>query len=863
VSRPRGSYGDPCLVSRIFAILFVGVALIASGSASSGIGGVRAPRALSPSSGAADLAVPAFHWTATRGADHYEVALSADPSFSSPIAASGFTVGSISTRNTWATLTKLPPNGTYWWRVRAVGKIGAVSRWSASRSFRRAWTTKPRLLGPRNGSITPYPKTLLKLSWAPVPYAAKYRLELATDPGLGNLWSGAPVDTEATTFVPRAGLKTGTYYWAVTPLDAEGNSGARSHVSSFRFTWPSKTIASVSDLISDSEVVDPLFTWRAVPGAVRYEVEISPSQDFAPGSKVCCDEAMIGTSLSPTKVLKNNRYYWRVRAVDPDGNFGNWSQGASFTKTFDTVPPVTGASIRGLRVRDNWGTPTTATGSPIIVWDRVPGAAAYEVEVVPLAGVCNWTAAMNEHWLNITATTAWTPLGYTFRSQPYPARRTTSKDLPQLVAGRAYCARVRALTDVDAAGVDVFGDYTYLQPAFTFTGYATGAGFPGMAAGNYLAPQAGRIERGMPLFTWKAVPGATSYWVLIAKDPSFTNVVDYGFTRIPAYAPREDRKPMTYSDETTSYYWVVLPSPAPDGAFAPGNPLAQSPSKFEKRSVPPTALLPKQGARIPGAPMFRWTAAEGARRYRLQVSAERSFGTLIDDVVTASTSYTVTKIYQADVTLWWRVRAEDENLVGLTWSTPRSFRNLLPAPVLSRGNPTRGDDLPSWSWSAIRGAISYDLHVDKPDGRPEDLSGIRAAALTPILMTGTGVFHWKVRAVFAQSIGTVTGPYSKTMAFTRTISAPRGARAIRGGGGALLSWRPKPGAKTYQVQIAGSPDFNAAERITTSATSFAPLLNAFYFGASSRVRYWRVAAVDSMNNVGNFTRPGRFLAPKS
>jgi hypothetical protein len=275
------------------------------------------------------------------------------------------------------------------------------------------------------------------------------------------------------------------------------------------------------------------------------------------------------------------------------------------------------------------------------------------------------------------------------------------------------------------------------------------------------------------------------------------------------------------------------------------------------------ALLPKPAARIAGAPMFRWTPADGARRYRLQVSSERSFGTLIDDVTTASTSYTATKIYQADVTLWWRARAEDENLVGLTWSTPRSFRNLLPAPVPSRKNPTGGDELPTLVWSQVRGAISYDMYVDKPDGRPEELLGIRAAALTPVLMTGTGVFHWKVRAVFAQSVGTVTGPYSRTRAFTRTISAPRGARTIRAGGGALLTWRPKPGAKTYQVQIAGSPDFNAAERITTSATNYAPSFNAFYFGASSRVRYWRVAAVDSMNNVGNFTRPGRLLAPKS
>ena len=826
---------------------------------------MRAPQALSPVSGMTDLAVPALHWTPSRGADRYEVALSADPSFSSPIAASGYSVGSITTRNTWATLTKLPPNGTYWWRVRSIGKTGAVSAWSASRSFRRAWTAMPKPLTPRNGQAVPFPKTLLKLSWAPVPYAAKYRLELATDPALGNLWSGKAIDTEATSFVPRAGLKTGTYYWAVTPLDAEGNSGTRSRISTFRFTWPSKTRASMSDLVPAAEVIDPLFTWKPVAGAVRYEVEISPSQDFAPGSKVCCDQPMIGTSFSPTKVLKNNRYYWRVRAIDPDGNFGDWSKGAEFTKTFDTVPPVSGPSVRGFHVRDNWGTSTKVTGSPILVWDRVPGAAAYEVEVVwTVGGRCDWTAPINQHWLNITATTAWTPLGFTLRPLPYPARRNLSKEMPQLVPGRTYCGRVRALTDVDATNVDVFGDYTYLEPAFTFTDWAPGAGGPSMSGGDYREPQSGKLERGMPLFTWRPVPGATSYWVLVSKDPSFTNVIDYAFTRIPAYAPREDRRPTTYSDETTSYYWAVLPSPLPDGGLAPGNPLAQGPSKFDKRSIPPSVMLPKQGARIEGAALFRWTPADGARRYRLQISTEKSFGTLVDDVLTASTSYTATMIYQADSTLWWRVRAEDENFVGLTWSTPRSFRNLLPAPAPARNNPTRGDELPMFRWSDIRGAVSYDMHVDKPDGQPEDLSGIRAAAMTPILMTGTGVFHWKVRAVFAQSIGTVVGPYSRVMSFTRTISAPRGARAINGGGGVVLSWRPKAGAKTYQVQIASSPDFSSAERVTTSATNYAPSFSAFGFGlgGGGRVRYWRVAAVDSMNNVGNFTQPGRFLGPK-
>ena len=42
------------------------------------------------------------------------------------------------------------------------------------------------------------------------------------------------------------------------------------------------------------DVVDPQFAWPAVPGAARYQVDINPSSDFAGGSRVCCDEVVIG-----------------------------------------------------------------------------------------------------------------------------------------------------------------------------------------------------------------------------------------------------------------------------------------------------------------------------------------------------------------------------------------------------------------------------------------------------------------------------------------------------------------------------------------------------------------------------------------
>ena len=133
---------------------------------------------------------------------------------------------------------------------------------------------------------------------------------------------------------------------------------------------------------------------------------------------VCCSDTTTGTSLSPAKLLANNTgsgesgdpeqfgYWWRVRAVDPDGNSGEWNYGQPFDKTYP-------ASIASLHLRDNLGDaatdldPATAvvdTSAPAIVWHQVPGASSYEVQVVPYVqipntsvSVCNWSLRVDRH----------------------------------------------------------------------------------------------------------------------------------------------------------------------------------------------------------------------------------------------------------------------------------------------------------------------------------------------------------------------------------------------------------------------------------------------------------------------------------
>lgn len=836
-----------------------------------GARGVAAPRPSGPPSGAVNPELPPFRWRAVGGAGSYEFQIAADRGFNSNIP--GLRSTRFNTSNTRATITAAVPNGTYWWRVRAVTKTGQVSGWSTARSVRKSWTTAPRLRGPVNGARVFFPSQPLTLSWSPVARAPKYLVSLATDQDLASLVGDRPVETSGTSYAPSltpAGGKGKTYYWAVTPVDARGNRGAQSRIGSFVWEWPSQTTAKLSDLRVEPETFDPQFSWAPVAGAARYEVEVSHSRDFATGSKVCCTAPVIGTTHSPTQPLPDNTYYWRVRAIDVDGNVGVWNPSTAdasrFEKVFDKAAALGRPSISNLHMRDNQSDPAPAgaTRTPIVVWDHVPGASSYLVEVVPHeGGFCNWSAPSSEHWRVSTATTAWTPLGNGLRAPaPYPDNLRPVTDSPKLFANKSYCVRVRAKSDTDSNRAEVYGDFASVngpeQVAFTFAGYpcTSGCSRGYIGSGDYLGPQTGRTS--MPYFTWGG-HNAGSWFVLVAKDPEFHNLVDYAWTQVRAYAPRAGANPITYPDETTSYYWAVLPAQGFDGTGAVGDPLSASPAKFDKQSIPPRLVTPAAAASAGEPPVFSWTAVDAARRYNLQVSREDDFGNLLDDVTTASISYTANTSYPADVALYWRVRAEDEKGVGLNWSERRVFRYKLAVPDTA-GGERAGDFIPTWRWKPVQGAVTYDLHVALPDGSQKDFRSLRAAALTATKMTGTGVFRWRVRANFPKGrSGTVPGPWSRTKPFTRTLGKPTGIRTVGGGRSVHFSWRPKMGAQEYVVQLSERPDFSRiSDRTTTDATTHAPSLDRRFGRSSSPWLYWRVAAVDEDRNQSAFTKPKRF-----
>ena len=409
-----------------------------------------------------------FHWSAVRKADHYQFELASDRGFNSAV------LGGAGNFDTWSTKATLPntlQDGKYWWRVRAVRKNGATSKW-VTRSFTKAWKAAPTLLSPADNASISFPTEPLLLSWKPVLGAVSYEVAIARDPAMSSLVDGAQTTTTATSDIPPSTLANGKYYWTVTPVDADKHEGTTSVVRSFNWGWPTATQTSLQNLIQTpvdvATTYDPLLSWTPVPGAVKYQLDINFSQDFNPSSSVCCTATTVATGYSPPQPLPNNTYFWRVRPINAQGADGVWTTGTSFTQYFDTIPPIAAnlPTITNLHVRDelsdNGPEPAGwATSSPILVWNRVAGASAYDLDVYtmrPDTESATSSGPQTMRWICHVTTplTAWTPLSNPGPGPAIPEHRDKlEKDKP-LVAGDHYCVRIRAVGDASSAGQRVY-----------------------------------------------------------------------------------------------------------------------------------------------------------------------------------------------------------------------------------------------------------------------------------------------------------------------------------------------------------------------------------------------------------------------
>jgi hypothetical protein len=115
------------------------------------------------------------------------------------------------------------------------------------------------------------------------------------------------------------------------------------------------TVAQVAQLPApelmypaDQSIIDkqPVFDWNPISGAAKYHIEVSQSNTMSPVLWPAREDAYVvydaADPLSPDITFSDGIYYWRMRAVSPDGTVGEWSPILQFhidTQVEGTVTP--------------------------------------------------------------------------------------------------------------------------------------------------------------------------------------------------------------------------------------------------------------------------------------------------------------------------------------------------------------------------------------------------------------------------------------------------------------------------------------------------------------------------------------------
>lgn len=205
----------------------------------------------------------------------------------------------------------------------------------------------------------------------------------------------------------------------------------------------------------------PTITWSAIPGAIRYEVQVS---NLSAGIPFLIYRTVTGNSLTPVENLGIGRYRVWVRAIDSLERAGVWSNPREFR--IETAPRITAPSLTGT---------IASTTFPEIAWTAVADAVRYEL------------------WVNNVTSKAVRVISQTNLT-------TSSYKATELLGSGRYTAFVRAFNNSSEFGL--------WSEGYSFTVLST----PGI-----IQPTTGGTFDRTPTITWNAIPGATNYDVWVSS----------------------------------------------------------------------------------------------------------------------------------------------------------------------------------------------------------------------------------------------------------------------------------------------------------------------------------------------------------
>ncbi|HHY55650.1 MAG TPA: hypothetical protein GYA08_09455 [Chloroflexi bacterium] len=479
------------------------------------------PVLLSPENGAtiAAFAHTHFTWQPVPGAATYQFRIATDPQMVNAV------YTAVTTTPQHTPLERLG-NNVYYWQVTPVDNKGHAGALSPIWQFTFAWSTAPTLLSPANQAVLSFAPRFV---WTAVEAAKEYRLQISTQV---NFNTYDQIITRNTDYTPvKAFSNDQDYFWRVQAVDEQNIASPWSEIRRFTTRWSFKP-QLLSPANNSIQLAYPFFAWTPVPGAEQYQIQIAGNNTFnSPIVDAKLYNATQHTQPQWQSAIADTFYYWRVRAIDAQNNYGPWSDVWSFQFS-DPVGLLNPASIKPTTanliyplpyyVPDAANQPVHGDRSfdaPLFVWDAAHDA--------PGSGSANFVEPADFYRLEVDDDPAFQSPNFTIDTAGLAAAPTATHPFTPLQDGAIYYWRVSAFR----GGLEIGGKVTWTTRYNANLAAAAATAEPIFPADGFEA------VKQPPVLGWLPVNGAAHYRVEVARDAAFTQIVDAALAQSVRYVP--------------------------------------------------------------------------------------------------------------------------------------------------------------------------------------------------------------------------------------------------------------------------------------------------------------------------------------
>jgi hypothetical protein len=411
---------------------------------------------------------------------------------------------------------------------------------------------------------------------------------------------------------------------------------------------------------------NPIFNWHLANQGAHYMIEVAKDSAFSipalsnSSTVVNVDDST--TSCNIAGLSFNTKYFWRVTSF----GISYWSTPVSFGPTsaiwsFTTIisTPINIAPISG-----TINVPVQTSLS----WKSVQSALSYRVQI-----------ATDSAFTNIA--------------------RDSTVVIDTLVLFSNLLNNTKYFWRVNATNANGTGAWSNI---WNFSIVPLPPALPTLSS-----PLSGAVNVALnPILIWNSSINASTYRIQVSIDAGFST------TTVDDSTPTTTSKTIGPLISNTAYYWRV------NAKNAGGTSAWSMIWSFYTAPVPATPLLSSpanNSINIATSPILSWATSNGASTYRIQVSINSGFTSMVVDDSTMIISSKSIGSLNSSTIYYWRVNAK--NTWGTSvWSAVWGFTTVPPVPatpiLISPANSSANiAKNPTLMWNSTTGAATYRIQI--------------------------------------------------------------------------------------------------------------------------------------------------------